>query len=343
MKNNHQNNCLNCGHPFDDTDKFCSNCGQKSKLERLTVKLFLAEFFNSFFGIDSKIKRTIRKTITKPGIVAKDFIEGKRQEYINPFRFYLGVSIIFFLLTEFITRYNHDYNDENLIENLNQEGGAVQINLGNQDSNNLDSLEATKKFKYDKEVDFKHRRAFIRTIKRFKSATDLASEYPNITHQQIIDSIGCEPTKFNKFLIDKSKKTTKIFETKNFYEIGLFLLQKLPLMLFFSLPFYALIFNLFYISKKLSLAEHMVFTFQYASLIFLILTLLLLFKTLTGFETLQEFSFPFLIFMFYRSLRNFYQQSRLKTLFKLVLMSFFFSIVSFLTVLFIFFVAFLIY
>lgn len=34
----------------------------------------------------------------KPGIVSKNYIDGKRSRYSNPFRFYLTVSIIFFLI-----------------------------------------------------------------------------------------------------------------------------------------------------------------------------------------------------------------------------------------------------
>ncbi|HMW95962.1 MAG TPA: DUF3667 domain-containing protein [Flavobacteriales bacterium] len=36
--------------------------------------------------------------VTKPGLITKDFVEGKRARYVNPARFYVFVSVIFFLL-----------------------------------------------------------------------------------------------------------------------------------------------------------------------------------------------------------------------------------------------------
>ena len=42
----------------------------------------------------------------KPGKVSKDYISGKRSRYSNPFRFYLSVSIFFFIIIELTKKYN---------------------------------------------------------------------------------------------------------------------------------------------------------------------------------------------------------------------------------------------
>lgn len=42
-----------------------------------------------------------------PGKVSKDYIEGKRVRYTNPFRFYLATTIIFFLILGAINSYDH--------------------------------------------------------------------------------------------------------------------------------------------------------------------------------------------------------------------------------------------
>ena len=346
MNNQIPKTCLNCDYPVKDSHKFCPNCGQQVKFIRLTVNSFINEFVSSLYGLDSKLKRTFIKTLTKPGVVAREFINGKRQQYINPFRFYLGVSIIFFLLTEIETRLNFDYQTNQDVTNQpkNPDKELIQIKLSEQDSlDAIDSIQQNTKCAYEKEQDFQNKSLFIRSFNRFNSASKLASEYPNITHQQILDSIGCKPSNFNNYLVEKGLKASKVFGQNNYYEVGLFLLQKLPLMLFFSLPLYALIFYLFYLSKKLTLAEHMVFTFQYATLVFLILIIIFIFRNLLGFEINNGINMLFVIYLFYRSLRNFYQQSRLKTLVKIALMQFFFFIALFLTLIFIFVISFLLY
>ena len=98
-------NCLNCGHPFNGHEKFCPECGQKNKNARITFKSFLAEVFNGFISWDAKFWKTIIPLIIAPGKVSKDYIEGKRMRYANPFRFYLTVSILFFLVLGFINTY----------------------------------------------------------------------------------------------------------------------------------------------------------------------------------------------------------------------------------------------
>lgn len=59
----------------------------------------------------------------KPGKVSRDFIEGKRARYSNPFQFYISVSIVFFLILGATNKYQElkDYGSDqsngfNLIE-----------------------------------------------------------------------------------------------------------------------------------------------------------------------------------------------------------------------------------
>ncbi|WP_117879549.1 DUF3667 domain-containing protein [Aureibaculum luteum] len=90
--------CLNCKQPLSHQDNFCSNCGQVNDLQPLSVKQFFSEFFSGFFSFDSRFFRTFIPLVFKPGKVSKSYIEGKRMQYANPFRLYLNVTIVFFLL-----------------------------------------------------------------------------------------------------------------------------------------------------------------------------------------------------------------------------------------------------
>ena len=97
-KNKRGIECLNCKQPLSGQDNFCSNCGQVNDLQPLSVKQFFSEFFSGFFSFDSRFFRTFIPLVFKPGKVSKSYIEGKRMQYANPFRLYLNVTIIFFLL-----------------------------------------------------------------------------------------------------------------------------------------------------------------------------------------------------------------------------------------------------
>jgi hypothetical protein len=61
----------------------------------------LFEIFNGLFSFDTKFWRTLIPLLTSPGQITKDYKEGKRSRYSNPFRFYIIASIIFFLVLGF--------------------------------------------------------------------------------------------------------------------------------------------------------------------------------------------------------------------------------------------------
>ena len=89
--------CLNCETSLDISEKYCHHCGQLNSTKKLTVKDFIEEFFANFYAYDSKLRNSIISLFTKPGVAAKEFCEGKRQHYANPFRLFLSISIILFI------------------------------------------------------------------------------------------------------------------------------------------------------------------------------------------------------------------------------------------------------
>ncbi len=90
--------CLNCKQPISDKDNFCSNCGQVNDELPLSIKQFISEFFSGFFSFDTRFFNTFVPLLFKPAKVSKEYIEGKRRRYVNPFQLYLHVTIIFFLI-----------------------------------------------------------------------------------------------------------------------------------------------------------------------------------------------------------------------------------------------------
>ncbi|MFD1293238.1 DUF3667 domain-containing protein [Lutibacter holmesii] len=90
--------CLNCGKPLNSSDNFCSYCGQKNTTKKLSLAVFINNLFIGFLSYDSRFWTTFIPLLTKPGKVSKEYIEGKRARFVNPFQLYLNVSIVFFLI-----------------------------------------------------------------------------------------------------------------------------------------------------------------------------------------------------------------------------------------------------
>jgi hypothetical protein len=89
--------CLNCETALDISEKYCHQCGQLNSIKKLTIKDFFEEFLSNFYAYDSRLKNSIVSIFTKPGVLVREFNEGRRQKYANPFRLFLSVSIIIFV------------------------------------------------------------------------------------------------------------------------------------------------------------------------------------------------------------------------------------------------------
>ncbi|MCX6237785.1 MAG: DUF3667 domain-containing protein [Bacteroidia bacterium] len=90
--------CLNCNNALRPEDNYCPNCGQENNSHKIPVKHLLLEVFVDFFHFDTKLWNTIKASVTRPGKITIDYLEGKRARYVPPVRFYVFVSFIFFLL-----------------------------------------------------------------------------------------------------------------------------------------------------------------------------------------------------------------------------------------------------
>ncbi|PQB03722.1 DUF3667 domain-containing protein [Aureitalea marina] len=107
--------CLNCGHPLDLTDRYCSYCSQMNTTKPLTLSDFFGEFIGSIITYDSRFRYTLKDLLLKPGTISRNYVDGSRLKYANPFRFFLSVSIIYFLvqsLITLITGENQLFNDQ---------------------------------------------------------------------------------------------------------------------------------------------------------------------------------------------------------------------------------------
>jgi hypothetical protein len=89
--------CLNCGALI--TGRHCQNCGQASDVHVLSMQEVAGDVTHSLLHLDSRVWKTLKLLVTRPGELTREFIAGRHQSYLPPFRLYLGVSILFFALS----------------------------------------------------------------------------------------------------------------------------------------------------------------------------------------------------------------------------------------------------
>jgi len=92
--------CRNCETPFDGN--YCPECGQRNvDLERPLPEL-VAEVVREAFDIDGRAIRTIWTLFRRPGMLTSEFLAGRRKLYSPPFRLYLVISLLFFLVAAWV-------------------------------------------------------------------------------------------------------------------------------------------------------------------------------------------------------------------------------------------------
>ncbi len=92
-----EENCPNCSAPVKDKERFCPSCGQENGLSRLNTRIILGEILESVTGTKG-LPQLVFHLIRKPGVVAREYVEGKRKSYFHPFNFLIlvvGITSLF--------------------------------------------------------------------------------------------------------------------------------------------------------------------------------------------------------------------------------------------------------
>ena len=89
--------CQNCNAVV--TGKYCVECGQSAAVHVLSISDVTHDVVHSALHLDSRVWRTLRSLVLKPGELTREFIAGRRQRYLPPFRLYLIISLAFFALS----------------------------------------------------------------------------------------------------------------------------------------------------------------------------------------------------------------------------------------------------
>jgi hypothetical protein len=88
--------CLNCGAAVHG--RYCSNCGQSTEYHLHSFWDFVREAAEAVTHADSRLWRTLGPLVFRPGFLSQQFLAGRRARYLSPFRLYLALSIVFFLI-----------------------------------------------------------------------------------------------------------------------------------------------------------------------------------------------------------------------------------------------------
>jgi hypothetical protein len=99
--------CINCSAEGDG--KYCSACGQRLEVKRISWKEGWQDFWARIYGFDGMFPRTFKDLTFRPGFASMEFIRGNRARYYGPVGYFFLMITCFLLLLSIIGLNYVDY------------------------------------------------------------------------------------------------------------------------------------------------------------------------------------------------------------------------------------------
>ena len=335
--------CLNCG--TETTGRYCPACGQENIEPKQTVWHLVNHFFSDLTHFDGKFFVTVKDLFAKPGFLSREYMMGRRASYLDPIRMYVFTSAIFFLI----------FFSFSELKTLNLSVGTQEEI---QKDPELRRLAGTAKSLQDSirllhEYNAKKNPLVRATTDSTKGDQGIVIKVDSDFHSfGAYDSSqkALPPAKRDGWMkrIYRGKEiefSLRMKENPNDFLLELWnnFLHEFPKVLFVSLPLFALILKLLYIRRRqYYYVDHGIFAIHLYIFSFLIL---LVYFGLIGFnrfalehgmtwlsKPLNLLVIIYAFYYYYKAMRRFYGQGRVKTLVKYFLL----FVLSFIVQLFIF-------
>ncbi|MBC8005445.1 MAG: DUF3667 domain-containing protein [Verrucomicrobia bacterium] len=320
--------CDNCN--FEFKGHFCPNCGQEVAEFNRPFGFIIYDFAGNFFAFDTRFFQTFKYLLIRPGFLAVEFFKGRRTRYSPPFRTFVFLSFILFILLQYITERGLDKN--------------LQSNVIKTSSNTIthpDSIDEVSKRVYSEiRVSMNDMPASVVDMEEelsdsALSESDLDIDFSVLNSGNIRDNLNIMADQIE----DQLHKTTDPEMRKKYStyivmcrapEIAISTIMKyLSWMFFLLLPLFALMLKLFYIRRKQLYVKHLIFSIYLHSYLFFILILVAC-LSLLSMDVLTLVSLALFITLpvyFLIAMHTFYGQNYLKVFFKFSAISFIYMII----------------
>lgn len=291
--------CLNCGTKLQDV--FCHHCGQKDIPRRQTLAELLANFISSFWSYDGKFVQTTKYIFLKPGFLAVEYNEGRRESYFHPARMYVFVSFLFFLLLVTLPDSDNDAVDADLSDEDTEELAKAGIKADTIGNNGVKWSFSNPKYK---------------SIQQYDSAQNaLPGEKRDGWFERKMEIRSIElQKKYGNDANAMGKEFYSMF-TDNFSKV-----------LFYLMPFMALVLKLLYIRRDYYYSEHLVQTIYYYNFFYLAGCLIMIFNLVPGLGFVSVLIGMWIYFYLLFAMKRSYKQGWGKTILKFGAYTFLFSI-----------------
>lgn len=322
--------CANCHAEL--SGEYCASCGQRHEPHIHTVAHFAGEAFESISHADSRLWRTIWYLFRRPGFLTKEFFAGRRVAYLPPFRLYLVLSVIFFLLAGLA----QDKPES-------ADGAAARPAIGQQtpDQRAEARQEASEAARAERQQGIAEAQKALGK-RGISVEADLEGEKLKV-HSKGLDEF-CKPFEAAETGGSGARARNNIRQfckrvhddgSELFTELG----HNLPRAMFIFLPLLAAIMKLMYWRPRRYYVEHLLFLVHNHAFVFLVLVFFML-VDLAIYPLIGDYVWPFYVggslytvWYIFRAMRNMYGQHFLLTFLKYIVLGLTYMFTAFFTLL----------
>ena len=314
--------CLNCGHVLHG--QYCGICGQRSSSRLISLWGLVAEGLGDLLDMDSRLWRTLRALLLRPGYLTAEYLEGRRARFMPPFRMYLAFSLLFFLTAFFgmegirvVFEGDADRDAGEADRQVSQQA-AEDLGVGLRDG--LGDRAPPE------EADRRAEQLEQTIADAGQGAEEDGGDLTSVCDGMELHIGGWLGQRLSEERLREACRRVVADRGRN---LARALIDDLPTALFAFLPVLAFVLKLLYPLSRRYYVEHLLFIVHYQSFVFLVLTLQVLLARLIalvgGFGWIAELSgvvvaFYIPVYLF-RSMRRVYRQGFLVTFVKFVTLS----------------------
>ncbi len=283
--------CTNCGAAA--TGAYCARCGQRVAPHIHSVWGFIREATESLTHADSRLWRTLSTLLVKPGRLTREFLDGRRASYLPPFRLYLVLSLLFFVLASLLGEFDLDDLDRKTRPTPAEARAELE-----------DFSSEVAKLRASKDPDERTAAAHL-----FDNEKEPAERCKNVNYDG----------PWKEWLAPRLRRGCEQAVADGGRALGREFMLNVPRMLFIFLPLIAFVMMLMYWFPRRYYVEHLLFfvhTHSFTFLLFLLLTLVTAPLSAGVGSVLTFTAFVYAAWYLFRAMRVVYGQGRALTLAK---------------------------
>lgn len=295
-------NCQNCGAPL--TGPYCARCGQHDVDYHRSLHYLMHDLMENLFHFEGKFFVTVAWLLARPGKLTREFVSGRRMSQLNPLRFYLFVSVLFFFM---LTMLNHGHLFPISRSDIDSAQSMMQKSIKKTSDGSYEVM--------DVEPDSGHPNAAPKSAPKKELSIGNLGPHPQV-HVEKNSLLG---RRLNEKIATGELTLADVREA---------LEHRVPSLFFLGVPLFALLLKVFYLRSGRYYIEHLVFSLHLHTWVFLV------YLVGSGYFKLAALASPRLsawfvvalllwgLWYMYAAFRNVYQQSRRKTVLKMGLLTF---------------------